>query len=46
MLDLDYWPGNLLNNFVLKTYLPGATTIVKNNDKSIFIVYMHLAVMA
>ena len=38
--DIDNGPNNLLNNFVLKNCLFGATNIVQNSDKSMCIVAM------
>ena len=32
--DLDYWPRNPTNNFVLKNWLFGATNIVKTSHKN------------
>ena len=32
--DLNNWPINLLNNFMLKNCLFGANNIVKNSDKN------------
>ena len=38
---LDYWPSILLNKFLLKNCLLGATNIVKNRDKSKYIYSSH-----
>ena len=32
-INLDVWPNNPLNNFILKNCLFDATNIVKNSDK-------------
>ena len=35
--DLDAWPRNPTNNFKLKNFSFGATSVVKNSDKEKFV---------
>ena len=37
MCDLDNWPRNLLNNFVLKNFLHGATYVTKDIDRGKYV---------
>ena len=44
--DLDTWPRNPTNNFIFKTCLLRANSIVKNSGKEVYVYNVYMCIMA